>query len=543
MIRYEKTKWENDKTPINAQHLSKVEDGLEYLFDVIKDVPAGEDARVANEKQRQSNETTRQNNELKRNDTLKNEVEKVNNAITASNNNIKEVINKFESIVASKQQDGEVILARGKYPSLPTRLDNLDKDLLNVKDTAIIPITTENNFLTVEETVSGYLKNFKLEGRTLIINSQNEEVGAGVEGAILKSVGEGVDEIVVSTVNKNLLDEDAMILGWINKNDGRFNFDTASKCSNYIYLHKGTYYLDATVSGTNPGYAIYSLGKEYIKGGKNGLITVDFDCFIRCTIDINTRACLFVGNNKSKYVPHKSDKKKILYYDTETQSWKKPTLRELDSIEEHSDNKYYYHKRSLQKTLKGEVVENWLITSNNEEYISFKINIVGAKPTGGTSPYPVTAKSDKFVWQDRAWDVNNISNGEGFAFSNTDSYLYVKIYKSKLETQNVEGFKKWLQVNPVTVVYQLAQEEVCECTPIDLIAFENETNYMINSGPIIPKSTFKCESSIGNVINTLKEKVGNLEDKLYKTNLANFTVALNALDTKLKLEQLTKTPK
>lgn len=118
----------------------------------------------------------------------------------------------------------------------------------------------------------------------------------------------------------------------------------------------------------------------------------------------------------------------------------------------------------------------------------------------------------------------------------------VRIRKNSLNG-DLENFKRDLQENPMTIVYQLAKEEVYECIPIDLIAYEGGTNYMIECGPIIPKTTLKCQNYIGNVINTLKEKVSYLEDKLYKTNLANFTVALNTLDTKLKLDQLIKAPR
>ena len=156
----------------------------------------------------------------------------------------------------------------------------------------------------------------------------------------------------------------------------------------------------------------------------------------------------------------KYNKKKLLYYDTESQTWKKPVLKEWDSIEKHSNGKYCYHKRSEQRS------------------------------------YQTNDETDRNVITDK---------------TNT--------------------------------VYKLEIEEVYECTPIDLITFENETNWTICCGLINPKTTLKCVNYIGNVINTLKEKVSYLEDKLYKTNLANFTVALNTLDTKLKLEQLTKTPR
>ena len=46
------------------------------------------------------------------------------------------------------------------------------------------------------------------------------------------------------------------------------------------------------------------------------------------------------------YIYQEQDKKQILYYNPTTQTWEKPVLREWDSIEKHSDGKYYYRKRS-----------------------------------------------------------------------------------------------------------------------------------------------------------------------------------------------------
>ena len=74
--------------------------------------------------------------------------------------------------------------------------------------------------------------------------------------------------------------------------------------------------------------------------------------------------------------------------------------------------------------------------------------------------------------------------------------------------------KQWLQTNPTTVVYQLAQEEVYECTNIDLITYDGETNYIVNSGAISPKSTLKVHSNISNVVRILQEKVNLLESNV-----------------------------
>ena len=57
-----------------------------------------------------------------------------------------------------------------------------------------------------------------------------------------------------------------------------------------------------------------------------------------------------------------SDKKRLLYYNNETQAWEKPILRQWDSIEKHADGKYYYHQRSGEVVLNGS--ENWYLRTD-----------------------------------------------------------------------------------------------------------------------------------------------------------------------------------
>ena len=95
----------------------------------------------------------------------------------------------------------------------------------------------------------------------------------------------------------------------------------------------------------------------------------------------------------------------------------------------------------------------------------------------------------------------------------TQDRVDIRILKSRLSSQDTQGFKTWLQANPVTVVYQLAQEEIYECTNLDLITYPNETNLIVNSGAIQPRITLKVLSNVSNVVKLLQEKVSVLENK------------------------------
>ena len=86
-------------------------------------------------------------------------------------------------------------------------------------------------------------------------------------------------------------------------------------------------------------------------------------------------------------------------------------------------------------------------------------------------------------------------------------------FRPSFNISDLDSFKQWLQSNNVTVVYQLAQEKIYECTNIDLITYANETNYVVNSGAIVPRTTLKVHNNISNVVKILQEKVSLLENK------------------------------
>ena len=80
----------------------------------------------------------------------------------------------------------------------------------------------------------------------------------------------------------------------------------------------------------------------------------------------------------------------------------------------------------------------------------------------------------------------------------------------------MQGFKQWLQANNLTVVYQLAQEKVYECTNIDLITYSGETNFIVESGVLSPRTTLKVHNNISNVVSLLQKKVSLLESNMTK---------------------------
>lgn len=322
-----------------------------------------------------------------------------------------------------------------------------------------------------------------------------------IEG--LKSVGDGVDEISVESCYNvaNIATE------------GDTNFDVA-------HIKKGITYSMSSKRSKDFGY---NLILKPIDGGKQKVLVSgahkDFTTFVSDVegilhfnsyegmdvSEIMILPSLYTEDTMPKFKPYSPDKKRLLYYNNETQSWEKPILREWDSIEKHANGKYYYHQRSLEAYFDGD--ENWgEFPKPFENTMAFQLHMPLVKHT-----------TDVGIVADKIQGVSylkvNSEDVEGISLWDSQSFIRFRINKSKLPTQDVAGFKQWLQANNVTVVYQLAQEKVYECTNIDLITYANETNYIVNCGAIAPKTTLKVHNNISNVVKILQQKVSLLENK------------------------------
>lgn len=364
----------------------------------------------------------------------------------------------------------------------------------------------------------------------------------------LKSVGQsattsedGVDEISVESVNENIMDDSDVIVGYLDGSTSTYkdNAITRSLCAK---VKPNTTYTIHTPCIANEDYNRNSLGlfSEYPKlgvtfsipkeGGSiayvNGINQRTFTTLsdtryvvFYFTNDINTIGASFKmqleeGTEATTYTPHQSDKKRLLYYNEETQTWEKPILRQGDSIEKHANGKYYYHQRSGEVVFDGS--ENWNNDKNSStmspatyrQSIQFDaIDIPSASFNTKTSPNIISDLLPTVTFGD-VYSHNHI----GISISGTDSIgTHIIINNNFID---VTELKQWLQANNLTVVYQLAEEKVYECTNIDLITYNGETNYIVESGVLSPRTTLKVHNNISNVVSLLQKKVSLLESNV-----------------------------
>ena len=97
---------------------------------------------------------------------------------------------------------------------------------------------------------------------------------------------------------------------------------------------------------------------------------------------------------------------------------------------------------------------------------------------------------DKFPYTAIGIQSTNYEMVQSLGFTNF-GYIDIRIHKSKLQSQDVTGFKQWLQQNPVTVVYQLAEptyEEVeYNDTKLFIESFKNSTLFYNSNIPVTSK--------------------------------------------------------
>ena len=346
----------------------------------------------------------------------------------------------------------------------------------------------------------------------------------------LKSVGQDSDEISVSSVNENLFTIDSN--QFYNNNLSSFecilNDNAIRVRTSPICMVQGKY----TLSGLNnniviAGIRAYDINKNFLENSvklSGNLFELPYNCkYIHVLfkkqndgeINRNEVANLNIsitrGSVSSQYKSPEQDKKQILYYNPNTQIWEKPVLREWDSIEKHSNGKYYYHKRS------GEVVLNgseggWKLHSadGNRTTIGMELRIESKFNEQDSKVIDIICDKLACITADDSYGKDLVG------VASRHDLIRLRLDPSVVGGNDVPSMKNWLQANPATVVYQLAKEEVYECTNLDLITYNGETNLIVSSGAIQPKVTLKVLSNVSNVVKLLQEKVSILENKFIK---------------------------
>lgn len=147
--------------------------------------------------------------------------------------------------------------------------------------------------------------------------------------------------------------------------------------------------------------------------------------------------------------------------------------------------------------------EKWTISNNApNQTITITFTLMLPNSVNAWKPFD-NMLSDKFT-NKNTWDVDE----EGISIS-TGNNLNIRIAKSKLSTPDVAGFKKWLQTNPTTVYYQLAEPKTEKLNIKDTLqAFEN--GYIQLDNAITPTTSLEYSTNLPSVLSGVVE----IQDKI-----------------------------
>ncbi|HBE9552879.1 hypothetical protein [Clostridioides difficile] len=312
------------------------------------------------------------------------------------------------------------------------------------------------------------------------------------------------------------------------KNDGNlFN----GEFRNGSYIDDGSFYADNNATSNknfirvdgNKKYSInYDLdvtGKifEYDKNKKYIKSTSITKVFSFTTSENTKYINFFIGTNSVGYSPgikfmfnvgeikeyerYKFDKKTIPY-----------TLRSLsnrvrDEIV-YKNNKYYLIKRCEEVILDGDNFNPRTLEDQNNNIVLYVRTdpVPDAKPLEGALGRANTIYCDKFKSVDTTWGNEIITEGIIIDQNRTISF---RILKSKLETQDIEGAKKWMKLNPIKVVYPLEIPEEIELLSLDLQQYNNQTRFIYETS-ITPIINFESTQNLGSHIEVIRNSIGEL---------------------------------
>ena len=375
---------------------------------------------------------------------------------------------------------------------------------------------------------------YKIKNMMLLEGDHTQNPPSYFEG--LMSVGEDVDKIEVLSVKGDGNLVEYIELNGVNTTNGKDYTDNKYVRTNYITVEPNqVYYIKPSTNVLYKSCSVYfyDSNKSYLRH-KSGLTseftTVANTKFIRIDMkkaddtsstqeDINN--CDFVVSKckVSEYIPHQSDKKQILFYNENGELEPIQELHEWDSIEKHSDNKLYYHKRS------GKIV------LNGSESI-YAMNIVGVNTIYASIHIPRMRMSNNSPLVCDKFKCEAYASSKDYEYIYTwvisnNPYVYINFSKDKGTTK--EEFKQWLQANNVTVVYQLAQEEVYEIAPLHLDSYANETLILCDSGAISPRMEFSITSHINELIKSQGDRISLLEEKVYQYMIVQNRIQLTSM--------------
>lgn len=373
---------------------------------------------------------------------------------------------------------------------------------------------------------------------------------------MLSSCDKSKLEVITVNTNGNLFDKakvinSKIVSGAENKTKGDFITPlvnpTVWNVTDYIPVFSSDIYIGglthSAVSGSTLNYgAFYNSNKEvmsivnYNITNDNFRVTVPRGArYFAISVNNSDIDSLYVCSNPNRSLEYISDKNEI-QYKNESHAWASITdfmgvdENTCDVIEHKKDNKCYLTKNMSKIVFNGS--EDWSLVFAKGDVITFRL----INSTHITSWDRVTHVCDKFPCGTSAhYGVNCES------VILDSSSIFITIDKTKLASENIEGFKTWLKTNNVTLVYKSKTPKVYEvnCSYID--SYDGDTGFILNSGIVFAIVSFGITSSISGLTSLNSRRVKSLEDKVFNITKSLLRGDMRAIAEILYPEDFNKT--
>lgn len=395
-----------------------------------------------------------------------------------------------------------------------TKLLNNDVEILkNLGNVQDLNYDLNNFSLKCNGSKNGNIRKFKINGLSKV---NENSIG-------FTSCGHSIDVIkLISSNCGNMLDLNNIIEGsYINKNNGSNQIEANSFQINYFIPVTNSMKI---VNNSTALFSYYDKDKQFISGEElaNNLTTnIPLNaCYMKVSFynRLNVKNTLYVGlkDQSFKNVDYKYTIKEILYNTggviKPVENLKGISETIFDSIETSQEGKYYFHKRTKELIINGtESWGKWAGLTNEVNTLGFYITLPDLKPniTAGTTDNQ-NLICDSFPWL----SMGQANIDSEAIYTSKNNTLYLRINKDKLETPDVEGLKKYLQVNNFTIIYKLLNDEIYECVDLTINSFEGETYVNVGSGLISPKINFNITTHISSLVKSINDRLYLIENNV-----------------------------
>lgn len=394
--------------------------------------------------------------------------------------------------------------------------------------------TLNDEYITINNSEDTLIKDLEIVGNSIQDENNVENLHSVGDlyvdengSPILDSQGREQYKIDIVIKSKNLFDSAAIIPGSLININNEVSANASWFYTDYIKVEKGTYSMGDYKKPFDNYYChFYDLDKNHIGNGvnvgftTNGLCTFSQDGYIRLSgvlAELNLGQ-LEEGSISTEYTPFKEEKLTILLpYKLEK------TGNIVDRIIK-KNGVWGIEKNTETYVLNGD--EPWIeSTKTKEKTLTFRL----ANFTKNTS-----ALCNKFYYNNESYTT---LDSEGFKIP-SDNYLYINILRSRLDTEDLAGFKKWVSNNNITVLSTASQPRFIPLSNSE----QDKLNSFIGDKYIFGYSENGVNPIIKITIDKIniiaKENVANVEAVTTSENLSLARCAVNKMEESLLKDQL-----